>query len=177
LRDACFSTVEGNYEYTVCLFANVTQRRVNDRLRVGLGVWDQWHVAMNGSQMTFVMKYNDGDVCTGDTSRSADVRVICGADDLTVSNIKVSEWLGPCQASTVALTLCAMGCVVASQEPRTCEYAVDLRLPLPCSALEQSVGAELLAAQSTIEDPGEIIRRHETITIRIYTLHATSNAH
>lgn len=41
----CFSTQSGNYEYTLCMFRNVTQKKVSDpKSRVTVGIWEAWEV-------------------------------------------------------------------------------------------------------------------------------------
>ena len=40
----CFTLVEGSYEYSVCLFQNVTQRKTSDRFKAIIGTWDRWEV-------------------------------------------------------------------------------------------------------------------------------------
>ena len=127
LAGRCFSAIETaggrSYEYTVCPFANVTQREASSTWNAFygiLGIWDEFSAGdSGGAEGVLYAHFTDGTDCGG-KRRSARVALACS---------------GP--AGAYALK--------GVSEPRMCEYELTLACPEACglniSALRQSIAA------------------------------------
>jgi protein kinase C substrate 80K-H len=74
LKDKCFSVVDKQYTYELCLFSN-THQKSNDGTSTSLGSWDSWDSTGK------VMKYINGQSCWNGPSRSTHITVKCGSEE------------------------------------------------------------------------------------------------
>lgn len=116
LARLCFTQESGKYTYTVCPFHNVTQIEKNARNAQPfvLGVWDEWHVSDDGNLQMF---YSDGTWCASKSkARSTSVDLSCAEEVST--------------KSTFGESLKEDTHISDFAEPNTCEYALNIRLPI-----------------------------------------------
>ena len=93
LNNNCFKSHLDRYEYTVCPFQNVTQRRtVGQSKPIVMGVWGKWVfdeensiIDANGSvssmKMYNKMEFVDGKECGGNEVHQSILHLDCGNDD------------------------------------------------------------------------------------------------
>lgn len=92
LNGYCFLATQDRYEYTVCPFQNITQRRLIGPSATLLGVWGEW--TRNETHQAYdTMNYLNGQTC-GRKGRSVQLGLSCGHptfEILTNSITEVSE--------------------------------------------------------------------------------------
>lgn len=135
LNGRCFDTTVGRFDYSVCPFQNITQRRsIGQRGSTLIGVWGYWlSSASNSSFITTGpeimraqqiaeytnMRYIDGKSCREGRQRfSADVQLRCDYDGEGFQVLGVEE-----------------------DEDNACRINISLGIPLPCS-LFRSINTE-----------------------------------
>jgi hypothetical protein len=89
LNGLCFTASADRFEYSVCPFHNITQRRVTGGRPTLLGVWGDWESTNNGD--IHRMLFFRGQAC-GQGTRKATVEVIPNsADDFRVDPDSIDE--------------------------------------------------------------------------------------
>ena len=89
LNGLCFTASADRFEYSVCPFHNVTQRRVTGGRPTLLGVWGDWDSANIGANPR--MLFFRGQAC-GQATRRATIEVIPGSpDDFRVDADSIDE--------------------------------------------------------------------------------------
>ena len=122
LAGECLGAKDGTYEYSVCLFRNVTQRKWRQRRDATvLGVWGHW----GGSHEAFqqqgrnAMVFVGGDDCNG-KARNTTVHLACAGG-------RGGGAAPPVPAGEIAS--------VGEVRERDCNYEVDVSVAISCSAL------------------------------------------
>ena len=135
LNGRCFDATVDRFDYSICPFQNITQRRsIGQRGRTLIGVWGYWlPPSSNSSIVSSVpgtlrsepiaeytsMRFIDGKSCREGRQRfSADVQLRCDHSDEHFQVLSVEE-----------------------DEENSCRINILLGIPLPCS-LFQSIGSE-----------------------------------
>lgn len=109
LNGLCFMKSIERFEYNVCPFQNVTQRRITGNYPTILGVWGNWVEPRGGTNQikTYkTMNYIDGKSC-GDGTVDTKLELECGHD-------------GPFD-------------VLGVDDSAFCSYSIRLGVPLACS--------------------------------------------
>ena len=114
LDGMCIKHEVGRFEYTICPFQNITNKRVSSHRISLLGRWDGWSPFGSDDPTLFynysLMQYGRGDACGGDT-KTATLVLGCGELYSKVEVVDVDENIGPC------------------------DYSIVLGLPIHCSLL------------------------------------------
>jgi hypothetical protein len=114
LSTQCISTTAANYVYTVCPYANVTQKESVTTWAPFfgfLGIWDSWETEVQPSLSSDTIKYvrqlyTDGTLC-GTKRRSLRLTIVCASGtEYSITDIS---------------------------EPNTCEYTMTLTAPEACA--------------------------------------------
>lgn len=128
LVDSCFKYSIDRWEYEICPFHNVTQRRVNGYKAYLLGVWGHWATSRDSPTSFHRMIYHNGKGCNSDVASSEDkeaarsvaqVTLRCGAD-------------GPVAIENV-------------HEDSFCAYNMTLALPISCSLLTNLPQSDIIS--------------------------------
>lgn len=106
LNGLCFNKTEHAYEYFLCPFQNITQRRLSGNFQSHLiGIWGYW------SSLKW-MHYIDGQDCGNGIDRSAVVELVCDYDGENFEILSVKEEINT-----------------------SCRYRIQFGIPMPCSIL------------------------------------------
>mmetsp|Transcript_11167 Transcript_11167/g.11595 ORF Transcript_11167/g.11595 Transcript_11167/m.11595 type:complete len:278 (+) Transcript_11167:60-893(+) len=129
LNGHCFLASVDRYEYSVCPFQNITQRRVIGPSATLLGVWGQW--SLNETYQVYdTMIYSNGQTC-GRKGRSAKLVLSCGHPTFEIFSKSVKE-------------------------SSTCEHEMILGIPLACNLLTKKIyhpSNSNFNQQSTVSNP------------------------
>lgn len=89
LNGVCFTGTADRYEYSVCPFQNITQRRLIGSSATLLGVWGQWNT--NETHQSYdSMLYSNGQTC-GRKGRSVQLGLLCGHPTFEVISTSITE--------------------------------------------------------------------------------------
>jgi hypothetical protein len=89
LNGLCFLATQDRYEYSVCPFQNITQRRIIGSSATLLGVWGEW-VTNETHHAYDTMSYLNGQTC-GRKGRSAQLGLSCGHSTFEVLTKSITE--------------------------------------------------------------------------------------
>lgn len=110
LNGLCFVKSIDRFEYSVCPFQNITQRRITGQYGNTLGTWGSWIIDDTSGPKDFrVMKYNDGKSC-GESKVDTTLILECGNEDFDVLSANDSVF---------------------------CKYIIKLGIPIACSLLRK----------------------------------------
>ena len=108
---SCFMKSHERYEYTVCPFHNITQRRVGSTSVANLlGVWGHWELEINQDSEYAVyskLRYFDGELC-GIREKRSFLNLRCDQDNFEITNVDDSVH---------------------------CDFNFEINVPIPCSML------------------------------------------
>lgn len=89
LNGFCFFATQDRYEYSVCPFQNITQRRIIGPSATLLGVWGEW--TRNETHQRYdSMTYSNGQTC-GRKGRSVQLGLSCGHPTFEVLAKSITE--------------------------------------------------------------------------------------
>ena len=104
LDGICIKHEVGRFEYTICPFQNITNKRVSSHRISLLGKWDGWTIHDSTDPNLLynysLMSYGRGDACGGDT-KSVTLTLDCGEEFNALEVVNVDENAGPCGYSIV----------------------------------------------------------------------------
>ncbi len=104
IRDDCFEVVDAKFTYRVCVLSSVMQTEEGSSNGVLLGNFDVLE-EVDEEEHGVLMRFTNGQHCHAFGPRTADVKVVCGADNKLVS----------------------------ASEPSTCFYSLLMESPAACS--------------------------------------------
>ena len=184
LRLSCYELQKDRFEYSICPFVNVTQRRVISSVPVLLGMWGGIYYNDRGS---LIQEYQNGHHCKGTLMYRSVVRFTCDGDtealeeEMLPALVDVSTDEEGC---TVTATLATPFPCVLLRTDQGSSTATQNSIPPPAAfegeqapTLEASVGSvpssaceasqELLALTSAVEEMKDAIKalatRHEAV--------------
>lgn len=139
LKGQCFSATMEKFEYQLCPFHNVTQRRLMAQSWQMLGVWGKWKHGLE-RDIGGTMLYSSENACAGD-ERSVEVRIHClPPSSYPPSSPSTSDFL-----------------IGAVDESEACRHIIDFKTPLPCVLFK-----EIASSLSTSANGGIGLDSHNT---------------
>lgn len=133
LSEYCFKTEFDRWEYNICPFHNVTQRRIAGQKYSLLGIWGRWifestseldhHLPKRKYQ---IMEFSDGKSC-GDEINAPLLHTILTLDCLDPRNITSSPLSSSPSLDDVKIS--------SVDDSHFCKYQMNLKLPISCDLL------------------------------------------
>lgn len=124
LNGMCFDKSVDRFEYSICPFQNVTQKRIGSVRPLLLGVWGHWDMSSSSSQFSSTrnfstMKYSDGQPCAL-KEKSATVTLQCleESDYFDQRDFEITD---------------------VDDTTHSCDYFFTLHIPFPCSILQEEI--------------------------------------
>jgi hypothetical protein len=115
LNGVCFNKLVDRFEYNVCPFQNITQRRITGNYPTILGVWGSWQDASGIQQANQIVDFKTMNYVEGKS---------CGESKVDTKLILECEHNGEFE-------------IISVDDSTFCTYVVKLGLPMACSLFKR----------------------------------------
>jgi len=148
LSGACFTNSFDRYEYTVCPFQNVTQRRNSAVKPVLVGLWGHWRTTQSplhidkGEKTKPKSRYGDVSPTTESTPVEPSAATTLVEPDVRYYNIMEYTHGRNCGVDGDSTVTVYLQCehsgfeVISLDSESTCAYSLTLGLPIACNLLK-----------------------------------------